>query len=319
MAGVITLRIDVDGVSYLLPTYKDSSIQITKRIQSIDAIESTQGTITKQTFRIPLIDEAIEAFGDLTELEVLPKIDIRKSINGSILVDGFPRFDGSFQIINIFRNPQSKLKEIDLIFQGNETNLKSELSKVNLSDLLKGELIQYSVGQISQYINDTDNYISGGYAFPLIDYGQKFAEDGSGRRIYNSNVPLSQLDFKPAIFMRKIFEMLPIPITVDPSAADLLKQIIPLHNSERRYPTLDTSPSDFTGNLNLTSDINFTDFGLVGESSKVFNTINFDATFNYNQNSFSSATDTYEAGITGTHAVSVTGFRLNSKVQSLHM
>lgn len=304
MAGVITLRIDVDGESYLLPTYKDSSIQITKRIQSIDAIESTQGTITKQTFRIPLIDEAIEAFGDLTELEVLPKIDIRKSIKGSILVDGFPRFDGSFQIINIFNSPQSKLKEIDLIFIGNETNLKSELSKIELSDLLEGELIQYSVGQISQYINDTDNYISGGYAFPLIDYGQKFAEDGSGRRIYNSNFPLSQLDFKPAIFMRKIFEMLPIPITVDPSAADLLKQIIPLHNSERRYPTLDTSPSDFTGNLNLTSDIDFTNFTLVGDASKVFNTIDFDAAFNYNQNSFSTANDTYEAGITGTHAVS---------------
>lgn len=305
MAGVITLRIDVDGGSYLLPTYKDSSIQITKRIQSIDAIESTQGTITKQTFRIPLIDEAIEAFGDLTELEVLPKIDIRKSINGSILVDGFPRFDGSFQIINIFRNPQSKLKEIDLIFQGNETNLKSELSKINLSDLLKGELVPYSVGQISQYINDTDNYIGGGYAFPLIDYGQKFAEDGSGRRIYNSNVPLSQLDFKPAIFMRKIFEMLPIPITVDPSAADLLKQIIPLHNSERRYPTLDTSPSDYTGNLNLTSDINFTDYTLVGLGSEVYQTINFNSVYNYNQSAFAISNDSYQAGITGPHALSV--------------
>ena len=305
MAGVITLRIDVDGSSYLLPTYKDSSIQITKRIQSIDAIESTQGTITKQTFRIPLIDESIEAFGDLTDLEVLPKIDIRKSIKGSILVDGFPRFDGSFQIINIFRNPQSKLKEIDLIFQGNETNLKSELSKIELSDLLKGELIQYSVGQISQYINDTDNYISSGYAWPLIDYGQKFAEDGSGRKIYNSNFPLSQLDFKPAIFMRKIFEMLPIPITVDPSAADLLKQIIPLHNSDRRYPTLDTSPSDYTGNLNLASDIDFTDFTLVGLGSEVYQTINFDSVYNYNQGSFTISNDSYQAGITGSHALSV--------------
>ena len=304
MAGVITLRIDIDGESYLLPTYKDSSIQISKRIQSIDAIESTQGTITKQTFRIPLIDEAIEAFGDLTELEVLPKIDIRKSIKGSILVDGFPRFDGSFQIINIFSSPQSKLKEIDLIFQGNETNLKSELSKVKLSELLEGELVPYSVAEITQYINDTDNYISNGYAFPLIDYGQKFAEDGSGRRIYNSNFPLSQLDFKPAIFMRKIFEMLPIPITVDSSAADLLKQVIPLHNSESKYPILDTSPSDFTGNLNLASDIDFNDFTLVGLVSKVYQTIDFDSVYNYNQSSFSIGDDNYEAGITGSHAMS---------------
>lgn len=313
MAGVITLRIDIDGESYLLPTYKDSSIQISKRIQSIDAIESTQGTITKQTFRIPLIDEAIEAFGDLTELEVLPKIDIRKSIKGSILVDGFPRFDGSFQIINIFSSPQSKLKEIDLIFQGNETNLKSELSKVKLSELLEGELVPYSVAEITQYINDTDNYISNGYAFPLIDYGQKFAEDGSGRRIYNSNFPLSQLDFKPAIFMRKIFEMLPIPITVDSSAADLLKQVIPLHNSESKYPILDTSPSDFTGNLNLASDINFTDFTLVGSASKVYQTINFDSVYNYNQSSFSISDDNYEAGITGAHA-----FTLQLNIQFKH-
>ena len=313
MAGVITIRIDIDGESYLLPTYKNSSIQISKRIQSIDAIESTQGTITKQTFRIPLIDEAIEAFGDLTELEVLPKIDIRKSIKGSILVDGFPRFDGSFQIINIFSSPQSKLKEIDLIFQGNETNLKSELSKVKLSELLEGELVPYSVAEITQYINDTDNYISNGYAFPLIDYGQKFAEDGSGRRIYNSNFPLSQLDFKPAIFMRKIFEMLPIPITVDPSAADLLKQVIPLHNSESKYPILDTSPSDFTGNLNLASDINFTDFTLVGSASKVYQTINFDSVYNYNQSSFSISDDNYEAGITGAHA-----FTLQLNIQFKH-
>ena len=258
MAKVITLRLDTVNGTYLCDTYKDSSIQITKRVQSIDTLNSSQGVITKQTFRVPLIGGMADALGDLTELQIAPKLDIRKSINGSIIVDGFPRFTGSFQVIGIYKNEEKELKEVELIFKGSETDLKATLTSIKLSDLLEGEFLDYKMSEIYQYITDTDNYISdNGYSWALIDYGQLFAEDGSGRSVYDSDNPLTQLDFKPQVFMRKIFDSLPIPITVDSSSADLLKQVIPLHSNDKQTPELDTSPTDLNGYLSRTSNESF--------------------------------------------------------------
>jgi len=214
---------------------------------------------------VPLIGGMADALGDLTELQIAPKLDIRKSISGSIIVDGYPRFTGSFQVIGIYKNEEKELKEVELIFKGSETDLKATLTSLKLSDLLEGEFLDYKMSEIYQYITDTDNYISdNGYSWALIDYGQLFAEDGSGRRIYDSDNPLTQLDFKPQVFMRKIFDLLPIPITVDSSAADLLKQVIPLHNNDKQTPELDTSPTDLNGYLSRTSNesINTTLSGL---------------------------------------------------------
>jgi len=309
MAKVITLRLDTENGTYLCDTYKDSSIQITKRVQSIDTLNSSQGVITQQTFRVPLIGGMADALGDLTELQIAPKIDIRNSIKGSIIVDGFPRFNGSFQVVGIYKNEESNLKEVELLFKGSETDLKATLTAIKLSELLKGEFLDYKMSEIYEYITDTDNYISdNGYSWALIDYGQLFAEDGSGRRIYDLDNPLTQADFKPQIFMRKIFEKLPINITVDGTAADLLKQVIPLHNNERTLPKLDTSPLDYTGSFTTTIDNEFFDFN----PSSAKYTVDFQSAYNYNQSVFDSSTDSYTAGSSGIHSFRIK-FRFAAK------
>lgn len=313
MAKVITLRLDTENGTYLCDTYKDSSIQITKRVQSIDTLNTSQGVVTQQTFRVPLDGNLIDALGDLTELQIAPKVDIRKSIKGSILVDGYPRFTGSFQVIKISKDENKNLKEVELIFKGSETDLKAELTSIKLSDLLVGEFLDYKMSEIYQYITDTDNYISdNGYSWALIDYGQAFAEDGSGRRIYDVDNPLTQLDFKPQIFMRKIFEKLPIPITVDSSAADLLKQVIPLHNNDKQTAVLDTSPTDFNGYLSRTSDQSW-NVPLSG-----INLINVPFTFNnyyqYNNSIFDLANNKIQIPTNGVYSFDI---KLKTTVRSL--
>ena len=313
MAKVITLRLDTENGTYLCDTYKDSSIQITKRVQSIDTLNTSQGVVTQQTFRVPLDGNLIDALGDLTELQIAPKVDIRKSIKGSILVDGYPRFTGSFQVIKISKDENKNLKEVELIFKGSETDLKAELTSIKLSDLLVGEFLDYKMSEIYQYITDTDNYISdNGYSWALIDYGQAFAEDGSGKRIYDVDNPLTQLDFKPQIFMRKIFEKLPIPITVDSSAADLLKQVIPLHNNDKQTAVLDTSPTDFNGYLSRTSDQSW-NVPLSG-----INLINVPFTFNnyyqYNNSIFDLANNKIQIPTNGVYSFDI---KLKTTVRSL--
>lgn len=304
MAKVITLRLDTDNGTYLCDTYKDSSIQITKRVQSIDTLNSSQGVITQQTFRVPLIGGMSDALGDLTELQIAPKVDIRKSIKGSIIVDGYPRFNGSFQVVGIYKNEESSLKEVELLFKGSETDLKATLTAIKLSELLDGEFLDYRMSEIYQYITDTSSYIIDGYSWALIDYGQLFAEDGSGRRIYNENFPLTQIDFKPQVFMRKVFEKLPIDITVDSTASDLLNQVIPLHNNDKQIPALDTSPTDLNGFLSTTTDqsINITLNGLLGIPVN----FNYDNYYQYNNSIFDLATNRVQPTALGSYTFKVT-------------
>ena len=304
MANVITLRLDTDNGTYLCDAFENSSIQITKRVQSIDTISNSQGVVTEQTFRAPLKGAMLEALGDISDIQVSPKVDLRKSINGAIIINGYPRFTGSYQVIGIYSNKNNGLSEVELIFKGSETDLKAELSKIKLSDLMEGELIPYQIGEIYQYITDTENYISdNGYSWALIDYGRKFAEDGSGRHIFSETEPLQQTAFKPQVFMSKVFDKLPIPITVDSSAVDLLNQVIPLHNNERLYPTLDTNPLNYTGRMATTTTRTYLNYNVT--DTPTFFKINYDLAVNNDQVVFDSIGDSYTAKATGFHTVSM--------------
>lgn len=304
MSGVIALRFDVNGSSYICKTFEDAAIQLSKKDQDLEFIESNQGQITDQRFRVPLSDEVQEAIGNAASPGTIPKIDIRKRIPGSILIDGSPVAKGSFTIIKFFYNPKSKTSEMDLIFKGNETDLKAELSDVKLSTLLQNETIGYDATEIKAFYANPASYIStNGYAWYLIDYGQDFYAEGGtgGKRIDDASNPLTQLDFKPQITVQKILDLidseLGIEITTE-NIDQLVDQVIPLHNNESTMPVLDTSVNDYTGYMDRTNTTTYT--ATEGSGLNVYK-VNFNRAVNFNQTVFNVSSDRYTASVLGRH------------------
>jgi len=275
---IVTIILDIDGVSHVCRTFENESIQINKVVASIDNLGS-QGTVTRQSFRLPLIGGLLDAIGDVTDPSQSAKVNLNKSIKGRILVDGFERFVGSFFVVNTTKGDS---KEVEMIFQGNETDLKATLSDITMAELCEGELLPYSFNEISAYFIAPHQYQKdNGYLFPVIDYGDKFTYDQTAPvGVVNE---LFEINFKPAITLQKLFDLMPINITVN-NMEQIMHQSILLHNSKDRIPALDTSPLDNTGFFNKTSDQTFSsDSTITFQTANAYNSINigyFDLTNN---------------------------------------
>ena len=245
---IVTIILDIDGVSHVCRTFENESIQINKVVASIDNLGS-QGTVTRQSFRLPLIGGLLDAIGDVTDPSQSAKVNLNKSIKGRILVDGFERFVGSFFVVNTTKGDS---KEVEMIFQGNETDLKAALSDITMAELCEGEFVLYNYTEIKQYFDDPNGYRdANGYIFPLVDYGQGF----NFSRLYNG---LYETDFKAAITISKLVELMPFNISIDSSLIDLKEQAILLHNDKNFYPKLDTSPLNNTGVIFTAASRNIT-------------------------------------------------------------
>ena len=283
--NTVKLRFDYDGTAYFADSYTNSALQLNRYVNDFTQVESAQGSGTTQRFRVPLINDMLNLFGDLSDPTQSPNIDIRKSIDGSIIVDGFPAFVGSFNVVNIYNNP----KEIEIVFKGKEGTLKSKTKNILLKDLLDGELVPYTALEIDSFMTDPDVYINtNGYAFPLVDYGQEFTADTTsttGTIIGFGGRDFTQGDFKPAISIQKIFDLLAteesIEISNDSNIDDLMTQVIPLHNNESSLPVFDTSQKDYTGYMDRSSNIASTVAGAVATTKIVWNR---ESSYNVNTN-----------------------------------
>lgn len=305
MDSIVSLRLDLAAGTFFVPTFENTSLQITRSVQSLETISSAQKTVTEQTFRVPLSGELIEAVGDLADPGVTANVDLRKNIEGAILVNGFPVYLGSFNVISVTVNPKSNAREVELIFKGNESSLKSQLELIKLSELLDGETIPYDVDEIADYYADQSSYATtNGYAWDIIDYGQDFygINGTGGKRIDDSANPLSQIDFKPSLVVQRVFDLieteLGITWTNDSSIDDLFTQRIPLHNNESIFPVLDTSRKDNTGYMDRTVNISYT---RNNDGTSAVAVLNFNQAVNFNQTVFEVTQDKYTAQRDGSH------------------
>lgn len=239
---IVTIILDIDGVSHVCRTFENESIQITKLVASIDNLGS-QGTVTRQSFRLPLIGGLLDAIGDVTDPSQSAKVNLNKSIKGRILVDGFERFVGSFFVVDTTKGDS---KEVEMIFQGNETDLKAALSNITMAELYEGESVLYNYTEIKQYFDAPETYRdANGYLFPLINFGQNwdYIQLFSG---------LKENDFKLATTFKKAFQLMPFNITTN-GIDVLMNQAIVLHNSKDKFPILNTSGLSNTGGMRRTS------------------------------------------------------------------
>jgi len=239
---IVTIILDIDNVPYVCRTFENESIQINRLVASLDNLDS-QGTITKQSFRLPLVGDLLQALGDITDPSQKAKVNLNNSIKGRILIDGFPRFEGSFFVTNAV---QGVTKEVEMLFQGNETDLKAVLSNITMAELCAGQLVPYNYTEIKQYFDAPNTYRdANGYVFPFVDYGSGYTADPNATtgKIIST---LYEYDFKPAITFKKCFELMPLDISTT-GIDSLMAQAILLHNNSFSFPITDTSPLDNTG------------------------------------------------------------------------
>jgi hypothetical protein len=301
---IVTIILDILGVSYVCRTFKNESIQITKLVASIDNLGS-QGTVTKQSFRLPLVDDLLEALGDITDPGIDAKVNLNNAITGRILIDGFERFKGSFFVVNAVDGKSSK--QVELLFQGNETDLKAKLSNITMAELYDNETVLYNYTEIEQYFDAPENYRDlNGYIFPIINFGQNY------NYLQFSTQGLSESDFKVATTFKKAFELMPFNITTT-GIDNLMNQVIVLHNDKNQYPKLDTSPLNNTGIIssNASRTINL-------QSPPVVHTIQMDAEVDYS-NPIKQG-NAYKANVTGWHSFNYSSTLLvkrNSSGQSI--
>ena len=248
---IVTIILDIDNVPYVCRTFENESIQINRLVASLDNLDS-QGTITKQSFRLPLVGDLLQALGDITDPSQKAKVNLNNSIKGRILIDGFPRFEGSFFVTNAV---QGVTKEVEMLFQGNETDLKGTLSNITMAELCAGESVLYNYTEIKQYFDDPVGYRdSNGYIFPIINFGQNWD-------YLQIDAGLTEYDFKIAATFKKCFELMPLVIATE-GIDDLMNQAILLHNDKNRFPVLNTSALSNTGslydnaNFNVANDTN---------------------------------------------------------------
>lgn len=246
---IVTIILDIDGVSHVCRTFENESIQITKLVASIDNLAS-QGTVTRQSFRLPLMGGLLDALGDITDPSQSAKVNLNKSIKGRILVDGFQRFAGSFFVVDTTIGDS---KEVEMIFQGSETDLKATLSNITMAELCEGETLGYNFATLQAYFDNPHLYQkNNGYLFPVIDYGDKFTYDSAAPVGFVNE--LFETNFKPAITLEKLFSLMPINITVN-NMEQIMHQSILLHNNKSRIPDTDTSLLDNTGYIERTTDL----------------------------------------------------------------
>ena len=303
---VVTLRLDINGESYFVSNFDKSALQISRKVTSLDNL-SNQETKTKETFRVPLTGELIDAIGFITDFSQEAKVNLNKKIDGQILINDFPYYTGSFQILQLFTDLKGDIAEAEMIFKGNETSLKQELSEITMAELLDGETTPYKVQEIRDYQANQDNYRNNnGIFWPLVDYGQRFTGDTSatsGTILGSGQTALTQLDFKPAVTFKKLFELFPVDITWDSSIDDLVEnQGILLHNNESRQAVIDTSPKDYTGYMTNNAKTRTLNSSLSG----VYNSpLIFDNKVVYNQDNFNLTTSQYETPVSGDYIIRV--------------
>ena len=243
---IVTIILDIDGVSHVCRTFENESIQINKVVASIDNLGS-QGTVTRQSFRLPLIGGLLDAIGDVTDPSQSAKVNLNKSIKGRILVDGFERFVGSFFVVNTTKGDS---KEVEMIFQGNETDLKATLSNITMAELYEGESVLYNYTEIKQYFDAPETYRdANGYIFPLINFGQNWD-------YLNISNGINETDFKVATTFKKAFELMPFNITTN-GIDELMNQVIVLHNSKDKSPILNTSTLSYAGAMDDNANFSY--------------------------------------------------------------
>jgi len=301
----VSLRLNIGSEVAIVRVYDNTSLQISKFLTSVDNL-SKSGTITEERFRVYITDELIELIGDLTNPSQDIAIDINKSVPGEILVDGFPRFKGSFFILEAFVDPVSNLKEMELLFQGGETNVKAELTAISMAELFEGETIDYTFLEIKEYLDNPLPYVlNNGYFFPLIDIGQRWSGItplATGRTDFTR---LGQADFSVCVTIKKCLELMPIQITIDIDLEFLGSGGILLRNDKKELLTLNTSPKNYTGIATTTPDYTT----VKSTTGTEFRALRLDAKSLYNpaQDNFNLAFNFYEVPFTGDYTFRLVG------------
>ena len=218
---MIILRVTNDrGVVADLQPIEDIDLRL-----NISAIENTeigvQFGISSQEFSIAGDNDANQFFGNLYNLGATPAVALQNSVDCQVLSDGQETFTGKLYIRNIIAD-QEGYTIYNVVVVNETIDFKYRIQNLALNDP-KFDFSAYNHSFTAANVTGswTNNLFSGSIVYPNIHYGNDgnpdcpnyaFAGYSPGaaleNTIDNANSPLRLQDFKPAIKVRDVIDVI---------------------------------------------------------------------------------------------------------------
>lgn len=253
---MITIRVQISGVTHDLQVYKNDPINLNLRFTDIRKIQEQQGSYTK-SFRIPANDNNFNALGDLDNANIVEGIDLKSRIPAELLISTVPVTTGFVQVKSIVTR-SGKHAEYNITFFGDVVSLSRTLGDEKLKD------IDFSAwNHVVNYANVSSSWtgslFSGVIRYGLIDKGQLWSNEGDGNPITNAS-PVYAGQFTPAVrlpeLLTKILEEKGFTIQGDFVDSDLNDVFIPFFNG-KRYVVPSSTVEETTFGVGLSADDSF--------------------------------------------------------------
>jgi len=192
----------------------------------ISAIENAEiGTtfgVSSQEFSIPGTNEANQFFGNLYNLGATPAVALVNSINCQVLTDGQQVFNGKLYIKDVTTD-QLGYTYYNVVVLNEVIDFKYRIQNLSLTDP-KFDFSQYDHLLTAANVTGSwyGNLFSGSIIYPNINYGQPESDlstpnyafaglnvaAGLDNTIDNYDTPLRLFDFKPAIKIRDVIDVI---------------------------------------------------------------------------------------------------------------
>ncbi len=213
--SIILRAINDQGNKYDLDLFQNEDLRL-----DISAIESGEigdvFGVSSQQYALPSTPTNDDYFGNLYDLGATPAIAFTKTSPCQVLYNGAEVFTGKLYLDNIVTDHQG-----DTIYNIHVVNevvdFKFQIQDLTLSDLDWSEY-NHSLTMANITSSWTDSLFSGDVKYPLINYGKaegvtnptSIQAGGDIGDFDNSDTPLQDLDFRPAVkakaIVDKIFE-----------------------------------------------------------------------------------------------------------------
>lgn len=197
------ILVEINGQKYELDTYKEEPISLTYNVADVADISSRNAAFSK-TIKLPETRNNRAIFDDISDLAIDSTFNPNKRTKAYILVDTAIVFEGFLQLRKVFLDKSSDTAEYEVVIFADNDNFFTQLGDEFLTDLDFSELDHdWTADNIR---NSWTQSWSGGYYYPLIDYGRNWILGDINGWTTTYNTEVKTKDMFPATNVRYILD-----------------------------------------------------------------------------------------------------------------
>lgn len=236
------ILVEINGQKYELDTYKEEPISLTYNVADVADISSRNAAFSK-TIKLPETRNNRAIFDDISDLAIDSTFNPNKRTKAYILVDTAIVFEGFLQLRKVFLDKSSDTAEYEVVIFADNDNFFTQLGDEFLTDLDFSELDHdWTADNIR---NSWTQSWSGGYYYPLIDYGRNWILGDINGWTTTYNTEVKTKDMFPATNVRYILDKIFANTTYTYQSnfldSDIFTALYIPYNREKIIRDIDTS------------------------------------------------------------------------------